>query len=83
MWASKSSKEVELNRFESKSSGIDSGDEGVSSDRSSEDGATSTSGSGDSIAIIGSGDFGRGLALRMVQSGLTVYMGSRNPSRNA
>merc|ERR1711997_540544 len=36
----------------------------------------------DSIALIGSGDFGRALALRMVQSGLTVNIGSRNPQRN-
>ena len=36
----------------------------------------------DSMAatIIGSGDFGRGLALRMVQCGYKVYIGSRNPS---
>ena len=32
------------------------------------------------ITIIGSGDFGRGLALRMVQCGYKVYIGSRNPS---
>ena len=31
------------------------------------------------ITIIGSGDFGRGLALRMVQCGFTVCIGSRNP----
>ena len=34
------------------------------------------------ISIIGSGDFGRGLALRMVQCGNTVYIGSRNPDGN-
>ena len=34
------------------------------------------------ITIIGSGDFGRGLAKRMVQCGYTVYMGSRNPTGN-
>ena len=34
------------------------------------------------IAIVGSGDFGRALALRMVQSGYTVCIGSRNPQRN-
>ena len=40
--------------------------------------------SGDSmvITILGSGDFGRALALRMVQSGYTVCIGSRNPERN-
>jgi len=80
MWASKSQKSVELNRFESKSSGIDSGDETLSSERSST--SEDISGSGDSIAIIGSGDFGRALALRMVQSGLSVNIGSRNPERN-
>ena len=32
------------------------------------------------ITIIGSGDFGRGLALRMVQCGFTVCIGSRNPN---
>ena len=34
------------------------------------------------ITILGSGDFGRALALRMVQSGYTVCIGSRNPERN-
>ena len=34
------------------------------------------------ITIIGSGDFGRALALRMVQSGFTVCIGSRNPNGN-
>ena len=34
------------------------------------------------ISIIGSGDFGRGLALRMVQCGYKVYIGSRNPEGN-
>ena len=32
------------------------------------------------ITVIGSGDFGRGLALRMVQCGYNVYIGSRNPN---
>ena len=32
-----------------------------------------------SITIIGSGDFGRALALRMIQCGYKVYIGSRNP----
>ena len=35
-----------------------------------------------SVVIIGSGDFGRALALRMVKNGLKVYIGSRNPERN-
>lgn len=34
------------------------------------------------ISIIGSGDFGRGLALRMVQCGYKVCIGSRNPNGN-
>ena len=32
-----------------------------------------------SITIIGSGDFGRALALRMIQCGYKVCIGSRNP----
>ena len=35
------------------------------------------------ISIIGSGDFGRGLALRMVQCGYKVCIGSRNPNGNS
>ena len=31
------------------------------------------------VSIIGSGDFGRGLALRMVKCGYKVCIGSRNP----
>merc|ERR1711997_1001037 len=76
MWASKH-KSVNLTHFESKSSGIDSGDEINSSERSS-----TSEEANPSIALIGSGDFGRALALRMVQSGLTVNIGSRNPQRN-
>ena len=34
------------------------------------------------ITIIGSGDFGRALALRMVQCGYNVCIGSRNPDGN-
>ena len=34
------------------------------------------------IVVIGSGDFGRALALRMVKNGLKVYIGSRNPERH-
>ena len=34
------------------------------------------------ISIVGSGDFGRGLALRMVQCGYNVSIGSRNPTGN-
>ena len=87
MWASKNKSVdgVDLTHFESKSSGIDSGDEvNYSSERSStsgEGGSEDTSQQG-GIALIGSGDFGRALALRMVQSGLTVNIGSRNPQRN-
>jgi len=79
MFTSKN-KSVDLKHFESKSSGIDSGDEINSSERSSTSGEVSSD--NPSIAIIGSGDFGRALALRMVQSGLTVNIGSRNPQRN-
>jgi len=75
------SKKVDLTHFESKSSGIDSGDEIISSERSSTSGEVSDGNR--SITIIGSGDFGRALALRMVQSGLTVNIGSRNPHRNS
>lgn len=35
-----------------------------------------------SIAVIGTGDFGRALAAKMVQSGFKVCFGSRNPNRN-
>ena len=34
------------------------------------------------VSIIGSGDFGRGLALGMVQCGYKVCIGSRNPEGN-
>ncbi len=34
------------------------------------------------VAVIGTGDFGRALASKMVQSGFKVYIGSRNPNRN-
>merc|ERR1711878_14358 len=34
------------------------------------------------VAIIGSGDFGRALASRMVQRDIPVIIGSRNPNRN-
>ena len=83
MWASKH-KSVNLTHFESKSSGIDSGDEINSSERSStsEEVSPSTETASNHIAIIGSGDFGRALALRMVQNGLVVKIGSRNPDRN-
>ena len=79
MFTSKN-KSVDLKHFESKSSGIDSGDEINISENSSNSGEISDGNR--SIAIIGSGDFGRALALRMVQSGLTVNIGSRNPQRN-
>ena len=79
--------DVEMNRFESKSSGLDSGADTLSnSDASSEDlskpNGKSSNEDANVIAIIGSGDFGRGLALRMVQSGFVVNIGSRNPERN-
>lgn len=35
------------------------------------------------IAILGSGDFGRALAGRLVQAGYVVNIGSRDPQRNA
>ena len=83
MWASKH-KSVNLTHFESKSSGIDSGaDEINSSERSSTSGEVSSAETtSNHIAILGSGDFGRALALRMVQNGLVVKIGSRNPERN-
>ena len=34
------------------------------------------------IGIIGTGDFGRALASKMVQAGYRVHIGSRNPDRN-
>ena len=87
MWSSSKKKSVDLTHFESKSSGLDSGADTLSS---SEQSSTSdevqvnqTEGDGaESIAIVGSGDFGRALALRMVQSGYVVNIGSRNPQRN-
>ena len=78
MWASKSKKSVDLTHFESKSSGLDSGADTYSSERSS----TSEENVAESICIIGSGDFGRALALRFVQSGFAVNIGSRNAERN-
>ena len=36
-----------------------------------------------SVAVLGSGDFGRALAARLVQSGYVVNVGSRDPQRNA
>jgi len=79
--------DVEMNRFESKSSGLDSGADTLSnSDASSEKSIGQSharkSSENPVIAIVGSGDFGRALALRMVQSGYTVCIGSRNPQRN-
>ena len=35
------------------------------------------------VAILGSGDFGRALAGRLVQAGYVVNIGSRDPQRNA
>ena len=35
------------------------------------------------IAVLGSGDFGRALAGRLVQAGYVVNVGSRDPQRNA
>ena len=79
MWSSK--KSVDLTHFESKSSGLDSGADTLSSsERSSTSGEVREG--AESIAIVGSGDFGRALALRMVQSGYVVNIGSRNPERN-
>ena len=36
----------------------------------------------ESIAVIGSGNFGRALALKISQSGYHVFIGSRNPDKN-
>lgn len=35
-----------------------------------------------SIGVLGSGDFGRALAGRLAQAGYTVYLGSRDPTKN-
>merc|ERR1712109_361403 len=93
-------------RFESKSSGLDSGADTLSNGSSSENineklSSASSSKSSSStaavvveinkkstknnqshVAIIGSGDFGRALASRMVQRAIPVIIGSRNPNRN-
>lgn len=37
----------------------------------------------ETIAVIGSGDFGRALSSRLVQAGYEVNIGSRDPQRNA
>ncbi|TRY67856.1 hypothetical protein TCAL_05273 [Tigriopus californicus] len=37
----------------------------------------------ETIAVIGSGDFGRALSGRLVQAGYEVNIGSRDPQRNA
>ena len=71
-----------MNRFESKSSGLDSGCSDVSSEDMEKSSADKSSDKSSVISIIGSGDFGRALALRMVQSGYSVCIGSRNPERN-
>ncbi len=34
------------------------------------------------VAVIGTGDFGRALASKMVQAGYKVTIGSRNPNKN-
>jgi hypothetical protein len=87
MWSS-SKKNVDLTHFESKSSGLDSGaglsgvSYGSSRITSSNESLETDNANSNSIAIIGSGDFGRALAKRMVQSGYTVNIGSRNPDRN-
>ena len=36
----------------------------------------------ESIAVLGSGDFGRALAGRIAQAGFAVKIGSRDPERN-
>jgi predicted dinucleotide-binding enzyme len=88
MWSS-SKKNVDLTHFESKSSGLDSGaglsgvSYGSSRITSSNESLETDNANSNSIAIIGSGDFGRALAKRMVQSGYTVNIGSRNPDRNS
>ena len=97
--------DLDMERFESKSSGLDSGADTLSNGSSSEyinEKLSSSSGSKSSsstaavvveinkkstknqshVAIIGSGDFGRALASRMVQRDIPVIIGSRNPNRN-
>ena len=47
------------------------------------DRATASSADRETIAIIGSGDFGRALASRMVKAGgYSVIVGSRDPNKN-
>ena len=96
--------DLDMDRFESKSSGLDSGADTLSDDGSSElymneklssassksssvvveikKSSNSTDAKKNHVAIIGSGDFGRALASRMVQREIPVIIGSRNPDRS-
>lgn len=40
-------------------------------------------GGGETVSILGTGDFGRALGARLVQAGYNVVFGSRDPKRNA
>ncbi len=66
------------------SSSTDSCSGGTSADAENR---SSDSGSMDdpreTISILGSGDFGRALAGRLVKAGFNVIIGSRDPERNA
>lgn len=86
MWSSESN--VTLTRVEQKMSNADSAisfseESSSSSGRGSSTGSMEKLNSGQqSIAVIGSGDFGRALASKMIQAGYTVNIGSREPERN-
>ena len=76
-------------RGEAKVSVVSMGDSssGVSSEQDEEEVNAETSvenvGDKETVAILGSGDFGRALASRLVQSGYNVIIGSRDPQRNS
>ena len=38
---------------------------------------------GETVSVLGTGDFGRALGSRLVQAGYGVVFGSRDPKRNA
>ena len=55
---------------------------GVSSDLDEEVNVAENGGR-ETIAVIGSGDFGRALSARLVQAGYNVIIGSRDPQKKA
>ncbi|XP_066431351.1 metalloreductase STEAP3 [Eleutherodactylus coqui] len=52
-------------------------------DESSSSAASCVLSCGDTIGILGTGDFARSLATRLLYSGFKIVVGSRNPQRNA